>query len=134
MPRDSHHARRVWLLQRQCALSARQMALAWAALCAGSMAVAVPLTVLAGYWPVLGYAMLEQAALALAFAHQAHHRADRERVVLSEAALQVEVVTGWVERRAVRLDCRCLRVAWPRRAGELIGLEALGSTSRSAVL
>lgn len=126
MPRDLLKERREWLLQRQCALSARQMAWAWGALCAGSLAVAVPLTLLAGYWPILCYAVLEQAALALAFAHQARHRHDRERIVLTGQGLQVEVVSGGVLRRSVQLDPRWLRVRWPRRTGDLIGLEARG--------
>jgi uncharacterized membrane protein len=126
MPRDLQKERREWLLQRQCALSARQMAGAWVVLCAGALAVAVPLTVLAGYWPILAYAVLEQAALALAFAHQARHRNDRERVVLSGTGLQVEVVTGGVLRRSVRLDPCSLRVHSPRRTGDLIRLEAQG--------
>jgi uncharacterized membrane protein len=46
---------------------------------------------LVGAWPVLPFAGLEVAALAVAFGMYARHAADRERIVVRGGAMQVQV-------------------------------------------
>lgn len=124
MPRDLLRHHKEWILQRNCSLSRRQMALAYGGLCLLSLGVA-GLFAWHGAWPVLWCGALEQAAVGLAFLYQVRHAADHEHIVLDGASLLVEVVTAGVVRRT-RLAPDGLRVALPRRAGALVALESRG--------
>lgn len=116
--------RHEWHLKRNCSLSPRQLAMAYAVLFALSFAVALAF-VLLGAWHVFAYAVLEMAAVALAFLHYARHATDHEHIALMDDCLLVERVSAG-ETQQVRLDPCWTRIALPRHAQELISLEARG--------
>jgi uncharacterized membrane protein len=118
-------AKREWLLKRNCSISPRQLALVYAALCSVSLTVAILFTV-RGAWYVLGFVILEMAAVGLAFVHFARHATDRERIALTDGCLLVELVQ--VERaRQVRLNPHWTQVELPDAQHALIGLKASGT-------
>jgi uncharacterized membrane protein len=78
-----------------------------------------------GAWHILFYSMLEACALACAFVYHARHIADHEHLELADGCLLVERVQGGAVQR-LQLDSRWTRVVSPRRAHELIYLEAKG--------
>ena len=118
MPRDRHQEQRIWLLQRQCAMSPRQFVLAYGVLCGFSFTVAAAFIVM-GVWQILFFTIVEMTAVAWAFIYHARHAADQERIVLTADCLLVET---WSAGRPaqVRLDPCRIRVGVPRG---LIALE-----------
>lgn len=117
-------ARREWVLSRNCSISPRQLALAYAALCVMSLMVAMIFTV-RGAWYVLVFSILELSAVGLAFFLYARHAVDREHIALIDDCLLVELIQ--VERvRQFRLDPRRTRVEPPVSRDDLIGLRANG--------
>lgn len=117
---------REWTLQRNCSLSPRQVALAYAVLCTGSLAVGVAVLLLHGIWIVLAFSLLELALVGLALLIYARHALDHEHIALSEACLVVDRVEADRHQQA-RLDPLWTRVTLSggrRRA--LIRLESRG--------
>ena len=114
-----------WVLKRNCSLSPRQLALAYAVLCAGSLGVAAAFA-LRGIWFVLAFTLVELAAVAVALLCYARHALDREHIALSDACLLVERVSaGRCEQ--LRLDPTWTYVALPdRRPRTLIAIESRG--------
>jgi uncharacterized membrane protein len=117
-------AKREWVLGRNCSISPRQLALAYAALCAMSFSVATYFT-FRGAWYILGFAILEMSGVGAAFFLYARHASDREHIALIDDCLLVELIQ--TERvRQYRLDPRWTRVEPPESRDGLIGLEANG--------
>jgi len=113
-----------WTLRRNCSTTPRQLALAYAALCFISLAVATIFT-LRGAWYILGFAIVEMSAVGWAFVVFARHATDREHIELRGDCLLVELIQ--IERvHQFRLDSHRTRVDMPRSSDELIGLEASG--------
>jgi uncharacterized membrane protein len=116
---------REWTLRRNCSLSPRQVARAYAVLCLGSLAVAVGFLV-HGIWFVLAFALVELALVGLAMLVHARHATDHERIALSESGLLVTCVRA-DRRELVRLDPLWTRVVVPdERPRTLIQLESRG--------
>ncbi|MFK3737800.1 DUF2244 domain-containing protein [Massilia sp. TN1-12] len=114
-----------WILQRNCSLTPRQVALAYAAVCTVSLAVAIAFLV-HGVWLVLAFSLTELAAVGLALLLYARHATDHERIALSDGGLVVECVQA-ERRRVTRLDPLRTRVLLPDRPGRaLVHLEARG--------
>lgn len=116
--------RHEWLLKRNCSLSPRQLALAYAVLCVASFSVALMFT-LQGAWFVLAFSVFEMTVVALAFLHYARHATDHEHIALDDGCLLVESIEAG-EVRQIRLDPHWTRIALPSRAQDLINLEAKG--------
>jgi uncharacterized membrane protein len=114
-----------WVLSRNCSMSPRQLALAYAALCAASFTIATVFT-LRGAWYILCYAILEMSAVGAAFFIYARHAADREHIALADDSLVVELIEK-EQVRKFRLDPRYTRVESPESRDGLIGLEASGT-------
>lgn len=115
---------REWVLKRNCSIAPRQLAMVYAALCSVSLTVAVLFT-LRGAWYILGFAVLELAAVGLAFFQYGRHATDRERIVLSEDTLLIELIQA--ERASPhRLNPRAARVELPDARRDLIVVEAAG--------
>jgi uncharacterized membrane protein len=116
-------------LQRNCSLTPRQVAQAYAVLCTVSLAVAVAFF-LHGVWIVLAFSLLELACVGLALLLYARHALDRERIALTASCLLVECVQADVRSQA-RLDPLWTRVLPPSegmfRAGARRGLITLES-------
>lgn len=105
-------------------MTPRQLALAYSLLCVTSLAVAT-FFALHGAWCVLMFSALEMSALGCAFVQFGRHAGDRERILLMDNCLLIELVQG--ERiTQFRLDPRATRVAPPATAGGLVELEANG--------
>lgn len=106
---------REWTLRRNCSLSPRQVARAYAVLCAGSLAVAVGFLA-HGVWLVLAFSLVELALVGLALLLYARHATDHERIALSESGLLVTCVrpTGASSCGSIRCGHACCR---PTRAG-----------------
>lgn len=116
---------REWTLRRNCSLSPRQVARAYAVLCAGSLAVAVGFLV-HGIWFVLAFSLVELALVGLALLVYARHATDHERIALSESGLLVTRVLA-DRRELLRLDPLWTRVVVPdERRRALIRLESRG--------
>jgi uncharacterized membrane protein len=116
--------KREWLLKRNCSLTPKQSALAYAAPCVLALIVAVPFT-LHGAWYVLTYAILESLIIALLFLNYARHATDHEHIILMEGCLLIErVVADQVQ--CIRLDPYWTRITPPSRPQDLIRLEAKG--------
>lgn len=113
-----------WLLKRNCSLTPKQLGAAYMVLCAMSFAVAATFTLM-GAWQVFVFAMLEMAAVALAFLVYARHATDHEHIALSPGCLLIEQVEAG-EVHQIRLDPLCTRIAAPRRSQDLICVEARG--------
>lgn len=118
-------ATREWILKQNCSISPRQLAKAYAGLCAASLMVATYFT-LHGAWLVLVFAVLELAAVAAAFLYFGRHATDREHIALSDGNLIVELVRA-DQTRQFRMDPRRTRVDLPGLQHGLIGLEANGA-------
>jgi uncharacterized membrane protein len=110
-----------WTLQRNCSLTPRQAARAYAVLCTLSLGVALAFLLLHGVWIVLAFSLLELACVGLALLLYARHALDRERIALSEGCLLVECVQAEVHSHA-QLDPLWTRVL----PGSLITLESRG--------
>lgn len=116
--------RREWLLKRNCSLSPRQLALAYAILVALSSAVAVGAFILHGVVQILLFSILEMAGAALAFLHYARHATDHEHISLMDGYIQVEQVLA-THVLETRLDSTWARIISPHGHG-LVRLEARG--------
>lgn len=131
MPRDWHQEQRIWLLQRQCRLTSRQLLLAYAVLSLFSFAVATAFVAM-GAWPILFFTALEMSLVACAFLYHARHAGDIERIVLTPDCLLVERV--WAGRpMRMRLDPFRTRVVLPLR-GRGRGLIALDTGAQRILL
>lgn len=116
-----------WRLARNCSLSPRQVARAYALLCCASGAVAVAF-LLRGVWIILAFSFCELALVGLALLVYARHALDHERIALSDAALVVECVEAG-ERRQSCLDplrTRVLEHSGPGGRHALLRLESRG--------
>jgi len=82
-----------WLLRRNCALSPRQLGVAFGVIGLVSGGIA---TIFAtqGAWVIAPFAGIEMLALAAAFVVYARHTGDFERIVLQPNRLLVEVADG----------------------------------------
>lgn len=115
---------RNWVFKRNCSLTPRQLAKAYAVLSLGSLSVATYFS-FNGAWYVFGFSILELLAVGLAFLHYARHATDREHIALTGCCLLVELVQA--ERaQQYEFDVRWARVAPPSSHRDLIGLEARG--------
>jgi len=116
-----------WILKRNCSLTPRQSALAYALLCTGSFGVAL-FFLLQGFWIVLAFSLLEMAAVGWALLYYARHALDVERIALTDGALLVERIDGG-RRSQFRFEPGRTRVTPPRpRRQKLIRLESPAST------
>jgi len=117
---------RQWTLQRNCAMSPRQVALAYAVLCAGSLGVSLAVFLLHGIWVVFAFSLLELSLVGLAMLVYARHALDHETIALSDACLLVECVEADRHQQA-RLDPLWTRVSvGDERRRPLIKLESRG--------
>jgi uncharacterized membrane protein len=117
--------KREWVLKRNCSLSPRQLAAAYALLCAGALGIAL-VFVLQGIWFVFAFAVLELAGVALALLHYARHALDHEHIALTDHCLLVERVNAG-QREAIRLDPSWTRIRLPdNRRRALIQIESRG--------
>lgn len=117
-------ATREWILKKNCSISPRQLAKAYAALCVASFLVA-SYFVMQGAWLVMVFAILEMSAVAAAFLYFGRHATDREHIALSDAGLTVELVQAEKVLQH-RMDPHRTRVTLPVLRHGLIGLEANG--------
>lgn len=113
---------REWTLARNCSLTPRQVARAYAVLCCASCAVAIGF-LLHGIWMILAFTFSELALVGLALLVYARHALDHERISLSERQLVIECVRGG-QARETRLDPLWTRVREPE--GALVRLESRG--------
>ena len=112
-----------WILKRNCSLTPRQSAAAYALLCTGSFGVAL-FFLLQGFWIVLAFSLLEMAAVGWALLHYARHALDVERIALTDGALLVDRVDGG-RRSQFRFEPTLTRVTPPLpRRQKLIRLES----------
>lgn len=123
-------------LRRNCSMTPRQVARAYAVLCTISLAIALAFF-LHGIWMVLAFSLVELSCVGLALLIYARHALDRERILLSSDCLLVECVQA-DKRSQARLDPLRTRVlseaeaaaaahagrGYPRRA--LVMLESRG--------
>ncbi|MET3132166.1 putative membrane protein [Oxalobacteraceae bacterium GrIS 1.11] len=126
MPRDQASDRWECLFKRNCSLAPRQWALAYGVLCLMSFSVAAAFA-WRGLWYVPLFSLLEMSAVALALLHAARHGADYDYIALSDAGLLVQQVRAG-RSCSTRLDPYWTRIGRPRRACDLIRLEAQGVT------
>ncbi len=121
---------REWTLQRNCSLAPRQVGLAYAGLCAASLAVGIAF-LSRGVWQVLAFTLVELALVGIALLLYARHATDHERIALSDAGLLVECVRA-DRRSTVHLDPLWTRVVLadggPVRGPALVRLESRGTT------
>ncbi len=115
---------RDWVFKRNCSLTPRQLAKAYAALSFGSLSVAFYFS-LRGAWYIFGFSILELSAVALAFLHYARHATDREHIALTDESLLVKVVQA-EQALQYELDVRSARIVQPTSHRDLIGLESGG--------
>jgi uncharacterized membrane protein len=114
-----------WVIRRNCSFTPRQLALAYLALCAVSLLVAIFFAI-HGAWYVLAFTVLEISAVGCAFVVFGRHVTDREHIALFDDCLLVELVK--VERvTQVRLDPRHTRVDLPETPDGLVSIEADGT-------
>lgn len=100
-----------WVLKRNCSITPRQLWFAYAAICTGSGMVALWFA-LRGAWYVLLFAVIELAAVGIAFLVFGRHATDRERVVLDGGKLSIEVVEA-DRTRSLTLNSRSARIDAP---------------------
>lgn len=117
---------REWTLQRNCAMTPRQVALAYAVLCTGSLTVSLAVLLLHGIWVVLAFSLLELALVGLALLVYARHATDHEHIALTDACLLVERFEA-DRRELAHLDPLWARVSLDEaRRRTLIRLESRG--------
>lgn len=92
-------------------------------LCAVSLAISV-FFVIRGTWIILGFSILEQAAVAYAFIYYARHARDREYIALHDDRLLVEIVQA-EKVRQFRLSRRETAIRF-MASTRLICLESAG--------
>jgi uncharacterized membrane protein len=96
------------VLKRNCSIAPGSLACVFAALAAAVLAIGIGFA-FAGAWLVLPFAGLEVLLLAGAFALQARHATDYERIELDSGRLKVEVAEAQrIER--YELDARQARI------------------------
>jgi uncharacterized membrane protein len=115
-----------WILKRNCSLTPRQSAAAYALLCTGSFGIAL-VFLLQGIWIVLAFSIVEMAAVGWALLHYARHALDVERIALTERSLVVERIDAG-RHSQFQLDPVRTRVAPPLRRRKLILLESPGAS------
>lgn len=115
---------REWVLKRNCSMTPRQLMMVYAALCLVSLTVSGIFT-LHGAWYILGFAVLELAAVGLAFLHYGRHATDRERIALNEDTLLIELIQA-EQASQHQLNLRTVRVSPPDRHRSLIAVEIPG--------
>src|SRR3569832_928604 len=113
-----------WILKRNCSLSPRQLAVAYAVLFIASLGAAVVFT-LQGAWHVFAFAVVEMAAVATAFILYARHATDHEHIMLIDGYLLIECNCGGKVRQIRLISCRT-RIAPPARYGALIRIDEKG--------
>lgn len=107
-------------------MSPRQVALAYAVLCAGSLAVSLAVFLLHGIWVVFAFSLIELSLVGLAMLIYARHATDHEIIALSDACLLVECVEA-DRHELARLDPLWTRVSvGDERRRPLIKLESRG--------
>jgi uncharacterized membrane protein len=117
-------------LQRNCSMTPRQVARAYAVLCTLSLTIALAFF-LHGVWIVLAFSLLELGCVGLALLLYARHALDRERIALSSDCLLIECVQANIHSQAL-LDPLWTRVLTGAEAGgggsqrSLITLESRG--------
>jgi len=120
-----HHVVQEWKLARNCSLSPRQVARAYACLCGASAAIAIAF-LLHGIWIILAFTLSELALVGLALLVHARHALDHERIALSDRCLLVESVHAGRQAQA-HLDPLWTRVLEPDGAARtMIRLESHG--------
>jgi uncharacterized membrane protein len=112
-----------WTLQRNCSMTPRQVARAYAVLCIISLTVAIGF-LLHGFWMVLAFSLVELSCAGLALVLYARHALDREQIALSEHGLMVECVQAG-KRIHARLDPLWTRVLAPAELGAVRGRRGL---------
>jgi uncharacterized membrane protein len=117
-------AEREWTLKRNCSISPKQLMQAYSALCTASLAIAVFMT-LRGAWYVLGFAVVELAAVGFAFLYYARHATDQEHIVLTDDWLLVELIQAG-KARQYKLLRRWIKLVPQSAPQRLIGLESCG--------
>jgi uncharacterized membrane protein len=110
-----------WIIKRNCSITPKQLLMVYAVLCTVSLSIALFFTA-RGAWYVLGFAVLEMAAVGVAFLHFGRHAMDREHLELTDRLLAIKLVQAGKERR-FHLDPHSTRIAMPRSRDELISLE-----------
>ncbi|MFM7284218.1 MAG: DUF2244 domain-containing protein [Betaproteobacteria bacterium] len=112
-----------WVLRRNCALSPRQLAVAFCLIGATSMLIAVAWAA-TGAWIVLPFAAIELLVLAVAFLAYSRHARDQERITLAQDCVQVEVLLGESLRR-VELPRAWLRCRMEESPKGMVRLDSL---------
>lgn len=115
---------REWVLKRNCSIAPRQLARAFAILCAVSLTVALVFTV-HGAWTILIFSVIELSAVGIAFLVYARHATDREYVAVLDDYLFVELTQAGKATR-IKLDLRRARIEFPVARQALVGLESSG--------
>lgn len=113
-----------WVLRRNCAISPRQLLLAYLSLCSVSLLVA------GGFWAqgarvVMGFAVLELLALGVALLVYGRHAADREVLTLLGRRLTVQQWHGADQKQAV-FEADWLHVEPVAGQGSLLALSSRG--------
>jgi uncharacterized membrane protein len=94
------HGRSIqWFLRRNCSISPQQLFLIYGMLCTVSLAIA-SFFWMQGATLVLPFALLEVSVLGYAFWVYAKHATDRERILLQDSQLVVELESGGKVQRA----------------------------------
>jgi uncharacterized membrane protein len=115
---------REWLLKRNCSISPRQLMQAYSVVCGTSLMIAIFMT-FRGAWYVLGFAIVELAAVGCAFLYYARHATDREHIVLTDDWLEVELIQAG-KARQYKLVRRWTTLVPLSAHHRLIGLEFCG--------
>jgi uncharacterized membrane protein len=85
--------RQCWVLRKNCAMSPRQLGICLG--CAGLVCLAIAVAFATqGAWPVIGFAVVELAALSAAFVVYGRHAADYEKIVVDRQGVTVETASA----------------------------------------
>jgi len=94
------HGRSIqWFLRRNCSISPQQLIWLYGSLCFVSLVIA-SFFWFQGATLVLPFAILEMAALGFAFRLYARHATDREKILLQDSQLVIELESGGKVQRA----------------------------------
>lgn len=117
-----------WVMRRNCSLTPQQVLVAYLAICAISLSIAVVFAWF-GAMPVLYFAGLELLLLGGALLMYARHAADHETITLKNSLVSVEHHCGTrVERAEFRAEW--LRVEPAEGQGSLLELSGAGRRTR----
>jgi uncharacterized membrane protein len=86
--------RAIWRLRRNCALTPRQLGGTIVALGAAAFAVALLTTAIVRTWLFVLFALIEAAALLIAYVRYARHALDGETITLFRHALVLDIDDG----------------------------------------